>query len=190
MTVYIVCYSTDSTLLGLSILNSHPSTSFRWFSWGDLWIRPLWRQPGWQPEEHSFLMLFGSGGDHRRPLLRTDSLRGLSSVSLSVCQVNPALVVLRCIRGNSSFLRFGSFVDQMLFLLYAYSVNLFALSICFHSLRSSFCASPLPTASALFALFYILSFEFSLPLSVSCCYIRELCIIQTWKHIQKNTSSQ
>ena len=45
---------------------------------GVLWIGTLWRQPGWRPEQHSSLMLSGSGRDHRRPLLSTGSLWGLS----------------------------------------------------------------------------------------------------------------
>lgn len=99
--------STDSTLLGLSIFQ--PPTPFHIFQmvWlGVLWIGSLWRQPGWRPEQHSFLMLFGSGRDHRRPLLSTDSARVFLSVSLafSVCGMIP-LVIQLCIRWFSFLLK-------------------------------------------------------------------------------------
>lgn len=65
-----------------------PLLNFQMVWPGVLWIGSLWRQPGWRPEQHSFLMLFGSGRDHRRPLLSKDthSVRAFClSRSLSDC---------------------------------------------------------------------------------------------------------
>lgn len=57
---------------------------------GVLQVGSLWRQPGWRPERHSFLMLFGR--DHRRPLLSTAAPARALPLCLTVSvSINPGV---------------------------------------------------------------------------------------------------